>query len=132
MMAPVKWLMLFLRSVVYLAWLGKEIITGSIDVLVNLVKLGEYGKPMVVELPLRCETDVEVVLMASSITITPGTLVVATGPGSATLPPTLFVHSMFSDSEEEALEGLYDMEERLLRTLRGQHPGPIPGMEVSL
>lgn len=119
-------MMLALRSIVYLAWLGKEIISGTLDVVFNLFKTGDYGKPMIVEVPMRCVTDVEITLFASSITITPGTLVVATGPGTATAPPTLFVHSMFGESEEEVLEGLFDMESRLLRTLRGRAPGEIP------
>ena len=115
--------MIFFRSLVYLAWLGKEIISGTGDVLFSLFKSGEYGKPMIVEFPLRCVTDVEVVLMASSITITPGTLVVATGSGNATEPPTLFVHCMFAQSESDALEGLSDMEDRLLKALRGRTAG---------
>lgn len=118
--------MLVLRSIGYFAWLGKEIIAGAWDVIFNLFKTGDYGKPMIVELPMRCETDVEITLFASSITITPGTLVVATGPGTKETPATLFVHCMFAESEEDALDGLYDMETRLLRTLRGTDPGEIP------
>lgn len=119
-------MMIALRSIGYLAWLGKEIISGTLDIIFNLFKTGDYGKPMIVEVPMRCVTDIEITLFASSITITPGTLVVATGPGTATAPPTLFVHCMFAESEEDALEGLFDMESRLLRTLRGRAPGEIP------
>lgn len=119
-------MMIALRSIGYLAWLGKEIVSGTLDIIFNLFKTGDYGKPMIVEVPMRCVTDIEITLYASSITITPGTLVVATGPGTATAPPTLFVHCLFSESEEDALEGLFDMESRLLRTLRGRAPGEIP------
>ena len=77
---------------------------------------------MIVQLPLRCVTDFEITSMAQSITITPGTLVVATASGTSKTPPTLFVHSLFADSEQEVLDGLYDMEDRLLKALRGEVP----------
>lgn len=109
----------------YTAWILKEVVSGSIDVITHIFKPGTYGHPMIVELPLRCVTDVEITLMASSITITPGTLVVAVGAGDDHRPPTLFVHSLFSDSEDEALEGLQDMESRLLKVTRGRAPGQI-------
>lgn len=119
-----------LRVIGYCAWIGREIISGSMDIIGGIFSPGEYGKPMIVELPLRCETDLEVTLMSSSITITPGTLVVAAGPGAVDRfdedgtrlekggPPTLFVHALFGESEEDVLEGLVDMEDRLLRMTR--------------
>src|SRR5699024_8090352 len=83
----------------------------------------DYAQPMIVELPLRCATDLEVTLFASSITITPGTLVAAIAAGTSTQPPVLFVHALFEDSEEDALAGLTDMESRLLAMTRGRAPG---------
>lgn len=107
------------RVIGYSLWIGKEIVSGTVDVLAHVFKPGEYGSPMIVELPLRCETDVEITLMASSITITPGTLVVASAAADGRSRPTLFVHALFGDSEDEVLAGLVDMEDRLLRMTRG-------------
>lgn len=114
------------RLAAYVLWAAKEVLTGTWDVISNLFRPGPYGKPMIVELPLRCVTDVEITMMASSITITPGTLVVATGAGTQDAPATLFVHALFGDSEDEVLDGLYDMEDRLLRAMRGRAPGGRP------
>lgn len=114
------------RLAAYVLWVAKEVLTGTWDVISNLFRPGPYGKPMIVELPLRCVTDVEITMMASSITITPGTLVVATGAGTQDAPATLFVHAQFGDSEDEVLDGLYDMEDRLLRAMRGRAPGGRP------
>ncbi|QIN28598.1 Na+/H+ antiporter subunit E [Brevibacterium luteolum] len=114
-----------ISAIGYSAWILKEVVVGSVDVITHIFQSGGYGHPMIVELPLRCVTDVEVTLMASSITITPGTLVVAVGAGDERRPPTLFVHVLFADSEDEALEGLRDMESRLLKVTRGRAPGKI-------
>lgn len=114
-----------LRVVGYSLWIGKEIVSGTVDVITHIFKPGEYGRPMIVELPLRCETDMEITLMASSITITPGTLVVSSAAADERSRPTLFVHALFGDSEEDTLAGLYEMEDRLLRMTRGTTPPPI-------
>lgn len=111
-----------LRLIPYLLWLLKEILSGTWDVMSNLFKGGDYGRPMIVQLPLRCVTDIEITSMAQSITITPGTLVVATAAGTSKTPPTLFVHSLFGEDEQDVLDGLYDMEDRLLKALRGEVP----------
>ena len=57
--------------------------------------------------------------MASSITITPGTLTVGIAPAGEHTPPTLYVHSMYTPDRAATIAGLRDMEQRLLRMTRG-------------
>ncbi|WP_319021988.1 Na+/H+ antiporter subunit E [Brevibacterium sp. FME17] len=115
-------MMRVIHGITYLAYIGWAIVTGSLTIVTRLLRPGQYAHPMIVEVPLRCVTDLEVTLFASSITITPGTLVAAIAAGTSTQPPVLFVHALFEDSEEGALEGLYDMESRLLAMTRGRAP----------
>ncbi|GAA4506413.1 Na+/H+ antiporter subunit E [Brevibacterium yomogidense] len=115
-----------LRLIGYFLWIGKEIVSGTIDTIGGLVNARGYSRPMIVQLPLRCTTDLEITMFASSITITPGTLVVAVAASDgAAEPPSLFVHALFADSEEDAMDGLYDMETRLLTAMRGRAPRPV-------
>lgn len=115
--------------VFYILW---AIITGSFTIVSRLFLInGTYARPMIVELPLRCATDLEVTVFASSITITPGTLVTAIAAGTSTTPPVLFVHALFEDSEESALAGLIDMETRLLAMTRGRAPGALSEKAVT-
>lgn len=114
-------MMRLIHGVSYVFYILWAIVTGSLTITSRLFVVREsYAQPMIVELPLRCATDLEVTLFASSITITPGTLVTAIAAGTATQPPSLFVHALFEDSEESALEGLIDMESRLLAMTRGR------------
>ncbi|MFE2656676.1 Na+/H+ antiporter subunit E [Brevibacterium sp. NPDC059310] len=116
-------MMRILHGISYVLYILWAIITGSATVVGHLFRVGRpYAHPMIVEVPLRCRTDLEVTLFASSITITPGTLVTAIAAGTATTPPVFFVHCIFEDSEEDALAGLYDMESRLLAMTRGRAP----------
>ncbi len=107
----------------YVAFIVVEVVRGSLRVAAAALGLGAGSTPSIIEMPLRCRTDLEVTAMASSITITPGTLVLGTAAATATSPPTLFVHSMFGRSRREVLDGLEDMERRLLRATRGDGPG---------
>ena len=74
-----------LSYVFFILW---AIIVGTAKVVGHLFRVNRpYAHPMIVEVPLRCRTDLEVTLFASSITITPGTLVTAIAAGTATTPP---------------------------------------------
>lgn len=108
----------------YLLWLSGQIVSGSLSMARNAVRPGEFGAPSVIEFPLRCVTDLEVTWMASSITITPGTLVLGTAHGTDTEPVTVFVHCVFDQDRAEIEEGLRAMEDRLLSMLRSE---PWPG-----
>lgn len=108
----------------YLVWLTGQIVSGSLTMAGRALRPGEFGEPAVVALPLRCRTDLEVTWMASSITITPGTLVMGSAHGTDTEPVTLFVHSVFDQDRASVLEGLRQMEDRLLSMMRSE---PWPG-----
>ncbi len=106
-------------ALTYLAFIAVEVVRGSWRIARSTVRRDTRLRPSIVELPLRCRTDLEITAMASSITITPGTLVVGTAAATESAPPTLFVHSLFG-SRAEVLDGLHDMECRLLRATRGR------------
>lgn len=103
----------------YLLFIGREVLKGSWLIASDALTPGHDATPAIVELPLRCRSDLEVTAMASSITITPGTLVVGTASAADEGDtPTLFVHSLYGRSRAEILDGLRDMESRLLRVTR--------------
>ncbi|MBK7722929.1 MAG: Na+/H+ antiporter subunit E [Austwickia sp.] len=106
-------------ALAYLAFIVAEVVAGSLRVAAAALGIGPASTPSIVEVPLSCRTDLEITAMASSITITPGTLVLGTAAASDDAPPTLFVHSMFGRDRQEVLAGLADMERRLLRVTRG-------------
>ncbi|MBM6547227.1 Na+/H+ antiporter subunit E [Janibacter sp. YIM B02568] len=103
----------------YLAFIAVELHRGAFQLAVDIATPGSSRAPALVELPLRCRTDLEISALASSITITPGTLVVGTAAARGDTPPTLFVHCLYGRDIDEVVEGLRDMESRLLRATRG-------------
>lgn len=113
----------------YTVFLVKEVFAGAARVVRIAASRAGYPPPSIVEFPLRCRSDLEISLMASSITITPGTLVVGTASARHGSPPTLYVHSVFGGSRQGTLDGLHDMEGRLLRATRGSHGDIRPAQE---
>ncbi|MEV0867160.1 Na+/H+ antiporter subunit E [Brachybacterium paraconglomeratum] len=111
----------------YVLWIIGEIVKGSFAVAAGVYSPRTRSSPAIVEYPLRATTDLEIIAMASSITITPGTLVVGTAHGTLEEGPSLFVHVLFAQSREQVVEDLREMEQRLLRASRG--PG---GAEAAL
>lgn len=108
-----------LRVLPYGAWLTGEIVKGAFDVAKDALLPGVDMQPAILELPLRCSTDLEISLMASSITITPGTITVGIASAAGTTPPTLYVHAIYAHDPEEIRTGLRHMEDRVLRMTRG-------------
>lgn len=104
----------------YALWILREIVAGSLEVAKATYSPRTRTSPAIVEYPLRAETDIEIVAMASSITITPGTLVVGTSHGTLQQRPSLFVHALFATSREQVIADLTEMEDRLLRAIRGR------------
>ncbi|UJH70428.1 Na+/H+ antiporter subunit E [Ornithinimicrobium sp. INDO-MA30-4] len=107
-----------IQALIYTGWVAKEVFTGALTVGADALTSGKGATPMIVEYPLQCTTDFEITAMASSITITPGTITVGIAPSTGPAPATLFVHSMYGKTPEEVLEGLRDMERRLLKVTR--------------
>ena len=110
----------------YVLWIIGEIVKGSFAVAAGVYSPRTRSSPAIVEYPLRATTDLEIIAMASSITITPGTITVGIASAAGTTPPTLFVHAIYASDPEEIRTGLRHMEDRVLRTTRG------PGWEGRL
>lgn len=103
----------------YGTFIAAEVISGAWQVGRDALTPGLAITPCIVEYPLRCQTDVEISAMASSITITPGTLTLGIAPASEHAPTSLFVHGLYAPSEAALVDDLRDMETRLLRATRG-------------
>lgn len=119
-----------LNALAYAGYLWLEIMKGGTQVARDMVTPGLAVSPAIVELPLRCTTDLEVSILASSITITPGTITLGIAPAVGDRPPTLFVHALYGQDRDELLAGLRDMERRLLTMTRGSADADPPGEPV--
>ncbi|WP_299037505.1 Na+/H+ antiporter subunit E [uncultured Pseudokineococcus sp.] len=114
------------RLVAFTAWYLGRFLSSNLVVTREVVSPGTDVAPAVLDLLLRCRTDVEVASYIALVGLTPGTLVLSSddqrerGGGAR-----VGVHVMHAADAGQARAELRDLEARLLRALR-RHPDPLP------
>lgn len=114
------------RLVAFTGWYAWTWLRSNATVMAEVLTPGTGIAPGFLELPLRCRTDLEVTTIANLITLTPGTVTVATrhdADGST----TIWVHGLYAHDTEALRSELWDMEGRMLAAMRPEpDPGPPP------
>ncbi len=87
-----------------------ELVRSNLRVLWDVVTPGHISRPGIVGIPLRAQSDLEILLVANLISLTPGTLSIDLAEDRR----TLFVHVMFLDDPEEFRQGIQNGLERLV------------------
>lgn len=91
-----------------------ELIVSSMRVVWDVVTPTHLSRPGIIAVPLDAETDGEILLVASLITLTPGSLSLDLSPDRK----TLYVHAMFVQEPEALCRALKSgMERRVLEAL---------------
>lgn len=103
----------------YGPWLAWQLTLSSVRLAVDVCTPTSAQRPRIVKLSLGDLTDLEVSLLTSSITITPGTLVLGVSPHDGADPRAAFVHALFGADESAVLTELETMRNRLLAATRG-------------
>jgi len=107
----------FIRAVSFLGFFLWELILSNIRVAYDVLTPRHHMRPGVIAIPLDARTDTEITLLASFITLTPGTLSLDVSTDRS----TLYIHAMYIDRggadamRRSIKKGL---ERRLLEVLR--------------
>ena len=101
----------FLSFIGFFIW---ELVLSNIKVATDIVTPPWHMKPGVIRFPLSANSDLEITLVANFISLTPGTLVLDVSEDKK----ALFVHAMFLHDEQQVLDDLRQLEQRLLQVIR--------------
>lgn len=131
-----KWLTWPFRLLGFLLWYAWELILSNVVVTRDVFTRNHRSSPIVVRYRTRCRSEFETVLLSVLISLTPGTLTLATvaRPGAGadgavvegddgTGGYDIFVHAMYSDGPQDARSVLQEMETHMLNGIR---PGGAP------
>ena len=139
-----KWLTWPLRLLGFLLWYAWELILSNAAVTRDVLTPGHRSSPIVVRYRTRCRSEFETVLLSVLISLTPGTLTLATvarpragadgaasggavsdghGGDAGTEGYDIFVHAMYADGPQDARSSLHEMETHMLNGIR---PGGAP------
>ncbi|MDO5499431.1 MAG: Na+/H+ antiporter subunit E [Propionibacteriaceae bacterium] len=106
---PFRLLFFVLRFIV-------DLTQSNVAVVRDVAVRPQLSDPMIVAFSTRCRTEFEVALLSITISLTPGTLVLATQTGP--LGPVLMVHVMYAEDPDSAVSALERGETALLGALR--------------
>jgi len=96
------------RLLLFFLW---ELVVSSIRVAWDIVRPHGQSNPEIIAMPLDVESDLEILLVTSLISLTPGTLSLDVSPDRK----TLFVHAMFADDPEALVAELKHGMERMVK-----------------
>jgi multicomponent Na+:H+ antiporter subunit E len=92
-----------------------ELFLSSLRVFGDVVTPGQISRPGIVGVPLEAKTDMEILLVANLISLTPGTLSIDLSEDRQ----TLFVHVMYLDDPETFRQSVKEgIEKRILEVTR--------------
>ena len=101
----------------YLWLFVKEVIKGSLKIGYDIITPKHFMNPGIIAVPLEAKTDIEITLLANSITLTPGTTSLAVSEDRS----TLYVYSVYIDKkskENSVMEIKNGLEKKLLEVTR--------------
>lgn len=97
-----------IRLTLFFLW---ELVVSSVRVAWDIVTPTHYSNPKIVEMPLDVESDFEILLVTTLISLTPGTLSLDVTPDRK----TLIVHAMFADDPDALVREMKDGMERMVK-----------------
>lgn len=97
------------------AYFVKELFLSNFKVLWDVITPKHISRPGIIGVPLDARTDLEIMLVANLISLTPGTLSLDVSADRK----ILYVHVMFLDNVEETCRSIKEgLEKRVLEVLR--------------
>jgi multicomponent Na+:H+ antiporter subunit E len=109
-----RWLRRIPRIAWYAVFFLYELVVANVRIAWEVATPGFSMQPGIVRVPTRCETEWEVMMLANSISLTPGTLTLEVDTDTN----DLYVHALYVSSREEFLAGIARMERYLLGAMR--------------
>ena len=110
-----RYFMTLPKTINLAAYFLKELVISNLRVLWDVITPRHINRPGIIGVPLTAQTDLEIFVVASLISLTPGTLSVDLSEDRK----TLFVHVMFLDNVEKTRDEIKNgLERRILEVMR--------------
>ncbi|MDP5056159.1 Na+/H+ antiporter subunit E [Marinomonas hwangdonensis] len=99
----------------YVLMVMKDIITANVEVALLIIGPAKKLKPGFVAIPLDVTTDLGITILASTVSLTPGTVSAEVSKDKA----WLFVHALHLENEAELIESVKQRYERPIKEIFG-------------
>jgi multicomponent Na+:H+ antiporter subunit E len=105
------------RFISFMLLFIKEVIVGSVKIGIDIVTPKHFMNPGIIAVPLDAKTDLEITLLANSITLTPGTTSLAVSSDKT----IIYVYNVYLDKhdKQKSIDAIKNgLERKLLKVLR--------------
>lgn len=103
------------RVLKLITFFGKELLISNLRVLWDVITPQHISRPGIIAIPLDAQTDLEIMLVANLISLTPGTLSLDVSDDRR----LLYVHVMFLDDLDQTRRQIKEgLERRVLEVMR--------------
>jgi multicomponent Na+:H+ antiporter subunit E len=111
------------KAVAFMLFLMKELVESTLRVAYDVVTPAAHRHPGVIGIPLDAKSDVEIVTLATLVTLTPGSL----GLDVSDDKTMLYIHTMFAEDPQQVRRHIKQgYEARILDLLRTPPSGASP------
>ena len=112
---PTRYFQRLPRAISLVGFFFWQLLKSNFRVLWDVVTPSHISRPGIIGIPLEAKTDLEIMMVANLISLTPGTLSIDLSEDRR----TLFVHFMFLEDPDTAREEIKDgFERRVLEVFR--------------
>jgi len=91
-----------------------QLLHSNYVLMIDTLRKTSRVSPAIVRLDLHTKSEIEIALLSSLISLTPGTLTLSI----TAEPPTIYVHGMFVNDVAEFKSTLFKFESQLLKAIR--------------
>lgn len=113
--APTRYFERLPRTLGLIGFFARELLVSNLRVVWDVITPQHISRPGIIGVPLEARTDLEIMLVANLISLTPGTLSLDLSADRR----TLYVHVMFLDDIAATRRQITDgLEKRVLEVLR--------------
>ena len=103
------------KTITFIAFFAYEMIVANLQVAYDVITPKYFFKPGIVRYPLQADTDVEISLLSTIISLTPGTLILDISEDKK----WLYIHVMYLGDKERFIQRIKNgFEKKLLAILR--------------
>lgn len=95
----------------FMAFFLRELVMANLKVAFDVLTPRHHMRPGIVAIPLDPKTDLEITVLTTLITLTPGTLSLHVTDDRR----TLYIHAMYIDDPDQLVRGIKDGFERRVR-----------------
>lgn len=104
----------FRRGIAFCLYFLRELLVSSLRIAWDVLTPTHLARPGIIGVPLEASSDGEITILANLISLTPGTLSLQVSDDRS----ILYVHAMYLYDEQASVDGLKDLERRLLELMR--------------